>query len=196
MKRPMHATDESRQKQSEKRTAFTVMNNVRDYCKQPASKKVLMFVLATYCDHDGVCYPKNETLARAACVSSRTVKRLLRELAADGEVEILAPGIGRDKKRILCLRRYAARKGDKAVSPLNGTGSLGKTSRNSHGEQPTNNQSEYTQRDNNLVPASSDAKEPSEETRTRETLRDLPDSRIYCRISKPLRPKGNQSHDS
>src|SRR5437762_11929008 len=106
----MEPNDSNGEKQPRKRSAFTIMNNVRDNCKQPASKKVLMFVLATYCNGDGICYPGNETLARATCVSGRTVKRLLRGLVADGEVEILAPGIGRDKKRILCLRRYAARK--------------------------------------------------------------------------------------
>lgn len=43
---------------------------------------------------------------------------MLKELKADGELEILRPGIGRDQKRIIRLTRYATIKGDTAMTPL------------------------------------------------------------------------------
>ncbi len=61
----MHATDEIRERQTGKRNAFTVMNNVRDNCKQPDGKKLLMMVLATYSNGDGLCFPGNLALADA-----------------------------------------------------------------------------------------------------------------------------------
>jgi len=132
----MDATETNDEKQPRKRSAFTVMNNIRDLCDQSDARKLLLFTLATYCDGDGICYPSNETLATVTRKSTRTGQRMLKGLVADGDLETLASGIGRDQRRVLHLKRYAARKGDKAVSPLNVTGSLGKTSCNSHREHP------------------------------------------------------------
>jgi Helix-turn-helix domain len=101
--------------QNEKRTAFTIMTSVRDNCKQPDARKLLMFTLATYCDGAGICWPSNETLAKDIGKSRRTVKRLLKGLATDGDLEILSHG-GGQTKRVLCLRRYAE-SGDTQMSP-------------------------------------------------------------------------------
>lgn len=114
------------------------MNSVRDLCAQPDAKKLLMLCLATYCNGDGICFPSNETLAANTRKSDRTVRRLLSQLAADGELEILAPGTGRSQKRIIRLSRYVA-KPDKALASLNRTRSARKTSRNIQGEQPIRN---------------------------------------------------------
>jgi hypothetical protein len=130
---------------AKKQTPFLVMNNVRDNCHQPESNKFLMLTIATYCDRGGICYPTNHTLARVTQKSERTIQRQLKELVTAGEIEILAPGIGRDKKRIISLRRYAG-KGDKAMSCLNTTPSLGKTSYNSQYKQPVNNSTELVPR--------------------------------------------------
>jgi pyocin large subunit-like protein len=92
------------------------MSNVRDNCDQSDAKKLLLLILATYCDRDGICYPSNETLARVTRKKRRTVQRMLKDLAAEGELEILESGRGRNQKRILHLKRYVARKGDKAMS--------------------------------------------------------------------------------
>jgi Helix-turn-helix domain len=141
----MDANDSQNEKQLRKPNAFTVIKNVRDMCELSDAKKILMFTLATYCNPDGICYPGNRVLALATRKSERTIQRMLKELEADGEVEILTPGIGRGKKRILRLKRYAPKteqirsvleKADKALSPLNTTRSLGKTSGNNHSEQP------------------------------------------------------------
>jgi Helix-turn-helix domain len=143
MNSAMRANHEIRETQPAKRSAFTIMNNIRDHCDQPSEKKVLMFSIGLYANADGTCYPSNETLAIATRKSSRTVQRMLSELRADGELEILTPGIGRAQKRIIRLTKYVAIspemplgggdiKGDTAMSCLNTTRLLGKTSCNNH----------------------------------------------------------------
>jgi DNA-binding Lrp family transcriptional regulator len=136
-------TNDNQNGSKRKPSPFTVMNNIRDRCKQSDAKKLLMMILGTYSNGDGLCFPGNRALADAMNKSERTVKRMLKELKADGELEILRPGVGRDQKRIIRLKRYVAKpatamtpKGDKAMTPLNGTRSLGKTARNSQYEQP------------------------------------------------------------
>jgi hypothetical protein len=129
----MKNNQQSNGSKPEKRNPFTVINNVRKNCKQPVPKKFLMLILSTYCNADGICFPGNSELADAMNKSYRTVRRMLKELKADGELEILRPGIGRDTKRVIRLTKYAGFvpfKGDKAMTCLNGTRSLGKTSRN------------------------------------------------------------------
>ena len=125
------------------RNVFRIMNAVRDNCTLSDGLKVLLFTLATYCDRDGVCYPSNRTLAEKTRKSERSIQRALKTLAAQRELEILSSGVGRNKKRVLKLRRYAdfggrppTVKPDKAMSPLNTTASLGETSCNNHSEQP------------------------------------------------------------
>jgi hypothetical protein len=115
----MNGNDSQNEKQPRKPNAFTVMKNVRDMCKQPVSKKLLMFTLATYCDLDGICWPGNRTLAAATGMSESTVKRLLRVLHEERELQILTPGIGRDTKRFIHLKRYV--KQVTAMTPLNGS---------------------------------------------------------------------------
>lgn len=130
---PNNSQNESKGKPN----AFTIINNVRNNCKQPVSKKLLMLTLATYCDRDGICWPRNDTLVSNTRQSERTIRRMLKQLAADGELEILTPGRGRDQKRIISLKRYALPKPDKVVTCLNRPRPLGKVSRNNHREQPT-----------------------------------------------------------
>ena len=151
----MKTNDEIRETQTGKRSAFTIMSNVRDNCKQPPSKKLLVLVIASYCDPDGLCFPGNRLLAKAINKSPRTVKRMLKELAADGELEILTTG-GGDQKREICLTRYAAiapemplgggdtqmsRGGDTQMSRGVVTPLHRQTVHNSHKEQPINNYS-------------------------------------------------------
>jgi len=140
-----------------KKSAFSLMNSVRDHCEQSAMNKFLLLVIATYCDGNGFCYPSNEKLAKAIGKSTRSIRRMLRQLEADGELEIISPGIGRDTKRIISLTRYATEKTghsyvpfkpdkavsakpDKVMSPLNRTRSRAKrtvtANDNSH-EQPS-----------------------------------------------------------
>ena len=102
----MQSNNETNEKQPTKPNAFTLMKNVRDHCKQTGDKRVLMFVLATYCDRNGVCWPGNETLSEKMHVASRTVQRLLSQLAKDAEIEILQRGAGRNQRRYISLKRY------------------------------------------------------------------------------------------
>jgi Helix-turn-helix domain len=138
----MEANNQHDEKQPAKRSAFTLMNNIRDYCEQSDPKKLLLFTLATYCNGDGICYPSNKRLSDVTRKSRRTVQRMLKELVADGELEILSHG-GGQTKRVLCLRRYPeggdaqmSRGGDAQMSRGVVTGSLGKTCQNNHREQP------------------------------------------------------------
>jgi hypothetical protein len=102
----MEPNQSSNEKQPAKRTAFTIMNNVRDHCGQPWARKSLLLLVATYANADGICYPSNALLARAAGMSSRTVQRILAKLKADGELDIVTVGAGREQKRIIRLKRY------------------------------------------------------------------------------------------
>jgi len=124
----MESGDNHKQKQPATPSAFTLMKNVRDMCEQPDGRKLLLFTLATYCNQDGICYPGNKTLAAATRKSDRTIRRMLKQLASEGEIDILTPGIGRDQKRIIRLTRYLgkpdktmSRKPDKAMTGLNRT---------------------------------------------------------------------------
>ena len=157
----MQDDHETRQKQLTRRSAFTIMSNVRDNCEQSASKKLLMLVIASYCDADGRCFPGNRLLAKAMNKSQRTVKRMIKELVAEGELEILTTG-GGDQKRIIRLTRYVAiapemplgggdqamtrggdqamtRGGDQAMTRGVVTPLHRQTVHNSHKEQPINN---------------------------------------------------------
>jgi hypothetical protein len=144
----MHANEANDEKQPGKRSAFTIMSNVRDHCEQlDRAKKLLMLTLATYCNRDGICYPSNETLVKATRIPERTIRRKLSELKAEGELQVLTPGIGRDKKRIISLKRYTAKpakavtaKPAKAMTVLNRPRSLGKrrgTDNDNCHEQPS-----------------------------------------------------------
>jgi hypothetical protein len=115
----MDANDSQNEKQPAKRNAFAVMKNVRDMCKQPVGKKLLMFTLATYCDLDGICWPSNRTLAAGTGMSESTIKRMLRALHEEGELQILTPGVDRDTKRFIHLKRYV--KQVTVMTPLNGS---------------------------------------------------------------------------
>ena len=89
-----------------KQNAFTIMNNVRDHCKQSDAKVRLMFVLATYCNREGICWPSNETLMQKMGRKKRMIQKWLAELKADGEISVLKSGAGRDKRRKISLTRY------------------------------------------------------------------------------------------
>ncbi len=88
--------------------AFTVINNVRDQCQQPADKKFLLLTLATYCDGKGICWPSNRALMRATGKSERTIQRTLKALEQDGEFKVVTQGGGHQKRVIqfLSLRRH------------------------------------------------------------------------------------------
>src|SRR5438045_3495036 len=95
------------EKQERKRTAFTIMNNIRDHCQQPPIKKLLMLVLATYANEKGLCYPSNDRLVKAISTSKRTLQRMLKELITAGEIELVSKGKGgRRQLRVLRLTRY------------------------------------------------------------------------------------------
>jgi len=100
----METNDDASEGQQKNRSAFTVINNVRDQCQQPADKKFLLLTLATYCDGEAVCWPSNRLLMRATGKSERTIQRMLKQLEADGEFKVLTPG-GGDQRRNIQLHR-------------------------------------------------------------------------------------------
>jgi predicted ArsR family transcriptional regulator len=106
------------EKQERKRTAFTVMNAVRDLCKQPPAKKLVMLTLATYSDGDGICYPSNKKLADNVGTSERTIRRRLAELKSEGEIEVIGKGKGgRNQLRVIRLTRYAENVPSECTNP-------------------------------------------------------------------------------
>jgi hypothetical protein len=131
----MHATNTDQTEQAKLGNAFTVINNVRDYCQQPDVKRWLLLILATYSDGKGICWPSNRKLMRVTGKSERTIRRMLRQLEATGEIKVLSSGAGHKQKRILSLSRYV--KPAITVTPLNRPRSLGEMSLNNHSEQPT-----------------------------------------------------------
>jgi hypothetical protein len=142
--------NESNTAQPGKANAFTLIKNVRDSydCKRSPVKKLLMLVLATYCDCKGVCWPSNETLAEKMRVTSRTVQRLISQLAKkdaekDAEIEILQRGAGRNQRRYISLTRYLGTmtKGGRVNEKTRHNSVVFKHDTycrpNSHSEQPT-----------------------------------------------------------
>lgn len=59
---------------------------IEQVCDTPAEKAVLM-VIAAYAGADGTCYPGQDTIARQACCSVKTVERVLKTFAARGWLE-------------------------------------------------------------------------------------------------------------
>jgi helix-turn-helix protein len=163
----MQSGNDNDEKQPRKQSAFTIMNNVRDLCEQSDAKKVFLFTLATYCNGDGICYPSNHELVRTTRKSERQVQRMLKQLEAAGDLEKLTSGVGRYQKRIISLKRYAAKpdkdvtcKPDKVLSPLNPTRSLGKTSQNNHNNDNSQEQPERGIALGNSTPSSSSNGKP------------------------------------
>lgn len=59
---------------------------IEQVCETPAEKAVLL-VIAAYAGADGTCYPGQDTIARQACCSVKTVERVLKTFAARGWLE-------------------------------------------------------------------------------------------------------------
>src|SRR5262245_503284 len=108
----MHDNNADQAGQPKTRNAFILINNVRDHCNQSDAKVRLMFILASYCDREGVCWPSNETLARRMRKKKRRIQKMLSELKADGEITILTTGAGRHTKRKISLERYMVTPGN------------------------------------------------------------------------------------
>lgn len=49
-----------------------------------ATEKAVLLVLANYADEAGRCWPSQKTVAKQACTSERTVRRMIRDLEARG----------------------------------------------------------------------------------------------------------------
>ena len=50
------------------------------------NEKCVLLAIADACDDAGVCWPKISTIAYKACVSERTVQRIIRQLEASGHI--------------------------------------------------------------------------------------------------------------
>jgi hypothetical protein len=90
--------------QPRKGNVFSIMNNIRDHCELASDYRDLLFTLATYCDADGICWPGNDELSRAARKPRRTLQRMLNHLVTAKHIKILSSGRGRDQKRVISLR--------------------------------------------------------------------------------------------
>lgn len=110
----MHDTSAVEQKQSRQRAArdgkppppiFGALAWVAD-CNLPDDLRLLLFVLARYCDPNGSCFPRNDTLARHMRCSTRTIKRMLKRLIEANAISVPESGRGRAAKRTIRLNCY------------------------------------------------------------------------------------------
>lgn len=65
-----------------------LLNHVYATSAQVGNQRAVLLALAWKADDDGVSYPSTETLATMTAVTERTVQRSIRELVADGELEV------------------------------------------------------------------------------------------------------------
>lgn len=127
------------EKQLRKRNAFTIINNVRDHCKQPPAARHLLLVLATYCNRGGVCWPSNDRLMHVTGLSRARVNYWLSWLKKAGDIQILKSGAGRNQRRKISVSRYIT-----VLTPSDRKGIASETFKhiasetlNNHSEQPT-----------------------------------------------------------
>lgn len=90
-------------------------------------KTLLLVVMADFADDDGWCYPSVATLARKVRISERTVQRAMREMQADGLLDILENAGPGGSNRYRVNTDYAALGGDRMTPPLPEGGDTGVT---------------------------------------------------------------------
>src|SRR5215469_9777739 len=101
-----HAQEQSRNG-NQPRSAFTIINAVRDRCQQAPAARHLLLVLATYCDlRSGICWPSNDRLMSVTGMSRSAVQRALRRLVKTGDIQMLRSGAGRSQRRKISLGEY------------------------------------------------------------------------------------------
>ena len=65
---------------------------VLDHLEAPAPVKLVALILADHADSDGICWPSYRRIAERSCLSERTVRRYVGELACAGIVRKLQTG--------------------------------------------------------------------------------------------------------
>jgi len=81
---------------------------VLDHLSAPAAVKLVALILADHADSDGVCWPSYRRIAERSCLSERTVRRYVGELADSGVIRKLQTGglASRDGERVWTTNHY------------------------------------------------------------------------------------------
>ncbi|MDI9599907.1 MAG: helix-turn-helix domain-containing protein [Acidobacteriota bacterium] len=81
---------------------------VLDHLKAPPAVKLVALILADHADSDGVCWPSYRRIAERSCLSERTVRRYVGELADSGVIRKLQTGglASRDGERVWTTNHY------------------------------------------------------------------------------------------
>lgn len=64
------------------------MAMVLDHGPEKTSHRFVMVALANFCDDNGYCWPAMDTIAKKVCMSERGVRKIVRELEADGWLSV------------------------------------------------------------------------------------------------------------
>jgi hypothetical protein len=71
--------------------SIRIMADVWDHSPSDGGRLLVLLALADFANDRGICWPKTKKLAKRARLSERQVRRVLKELVEDGEIE-MPPG--------------------------------------------------------------------------------------------------------
>lgn len=72
--------------------AIQWMSHVLQNSTQTGTAKMVLLAIADKADHEGVAWPSNAYLARVCNVTPRTIRRIIGDLVACGDLKIVDPG--------------------------------------------------------------------------------------------------------
>lgn len=81
------------------------MSQVWQDADAEGGKLLLLLALADHAGEDGICWPSAETLAHMARISVRHTRKLLGDLEAEGQIEVVERGGGRTTNRYRVVAR-------------------------------------------------------------------------------------------
>lgn len=81
--------------------SYEYVRAVLENSEQTSSARLVMLVIAEHADKNGVSYPGNELIADESKLSVRQVQRIIKKISDTEELEIIEPGDGRGRKRIM-----------------------------------------------------------------------------------------------
>ena len=72
--------------------SITATSYVWKHSPYTGVQKLIHLALADYADDNGLCYPKQSTLAEKATASERYVRETLKQMVADGQIRVIQKG--------------------------------------------------------------------------------------------------------
>jgi Helix-turn-helix domain len=88
----LQGEDSTQHAKDKRKSVFNIYNSLRDTCYRPDTERLFLFLLATYCDADGHCFPGNEKLTKAAQLSERSVRRRVATAERRGDINVFMVG--------------------------------------------------------------------------------------------------------